>query len=261
MKLSVGPVAPERYQGNRPTIINTTDATVQNLDQWVAWVVKRCHASVADHREDSTVQVPLADRIHSFRYDIWHGGVNYAGSAYGKTFDLDYWLQDFDKTGAWNMVNCYDQAAIVQIATLLGVPCDRIGWEYKEPFGYITNTDIRMALDACAGPHTGSETVAAYLMNSIDDTNSMTSLYYQTYGTKYNTAQAMLSITALEMDNGKGVQTVDQHKDSYYTVKTTGGVLTYTDLKNIGTTMASRWLEFAKFVQQTPNHSKKIDLG
>ncbi|KAK3322754.1 hypothetical protein B0H66DRAFT_590430 [Apodospora peruviana] len=283
------------------------DATVQNLDQWVAWVVKRCHASVADNGEDSTVQVPVADRIHSFRYDIWHGGVNYAGTAYGRTFDLDYWLQDFDKTAAWNMVNCYDQAGIVQLATLLGVPCDRIGWEYKEPFGYITSTDLvgwgvtnnpfyqnnhdlkvldeadkptkgsafgnhafisytnsagqRMALDACAGPHTGTETVEAYLTGGIDDTNDMTSLYYQTYGTKYNTPEAMLSITALEKDNGKGVETVNEDKDSYYTVKTTGGVLTYADLKNVGTTMASRWLEFAKFVQQPPTQSKKIDLG
>lgn len=45
-----------------------------NLDEWVAWVVKLCHASIADKSIfDKGVQpgeVPVQDRVHAFVYDI-----------------------------------------------------------------------------------------------------------------------------------------------------------------------------------------------
>jgi len=44
------------------------DQTVHDLDDWVAWAVKRCHASTADH--DTKNPVDTQDRIHSFRYDV-----------------------------------------------------------------------------------------------------------------------------------------------------------------------------------------------
>lgn len=40
------------------------------------------------------------------------------------------------------VVNCYDQAGMLQLAGLLGVPNGKIGWEHKKPFGYLNNTDL-----------------------------------------------------------------------------------------------------------------------
>ncbi|OIW27036.1 hypothetical protein CONLIGDRAFT_683974 [Coniochaeta ligniaria NRRL 30616] len=121
-------------------------STLHNLDDWVAWVVRRCHASRADKivvgKEASPNEVPVQDRIHYFVYDIWHGANNYTGGGYGRTFHLDSWLDDYNKKAAGNTVNCYDQAAIVQLVTLLGVPDGRIRWMFKEPFGYIRDTDL-----------------------------------------------------------------------------------------------------------------------
>jgi hypothetical protein len=72
----------------------------------------------------------------------WHGSNSYAGGGYGNSFHLDSWLDDYNKKAAGNTVNCYDQAAIVQLTTLLGVPDGRIRWMFKEPFGYIKDTDL-----------------------------------------------------------------------------------------------------------------------
>lgn len=40
------------------------------------------------------------------------------------------------------MVNCFDQAGIVQLATLLGVPNGKIGCEHKMPFGYLNTINL-----------------------------------------------------------------------------------------------------------------------
>ncbi|KAK4447395.1 hypothetical protein QBC34DRAFT_427411 [Podospora aff. communis PSN243] len=275
------------------------DASVVSLDSWVAWVVKRCHASLADHDPDLDVSVPMAQRIHSFIYDVWSGGMNYASAYNGQTFSLDYWLADYKNPAAWNEVNCYDQAALVQLVTLLGVAVDRIGWVYKQPFGYIVPTDLigwgktnnpyygndgskklidqdkvaadaqpfgnhafirytnsagtSVALDACAGPHTGDQTVEAYLTDSIDDTDGITTAYYQTW--KHNR-----SIQALSVSNGMGVTSYTDDRSAYYNLQSTGGVTTYADLTSTKGAVAA-WAAFAKFVKQAPTESKQIDLA
>jgi hypothetical protein len=40
--------------------------SIGNLDDWVKWVVERCHAS----RADQDCKVPKDERIHAFRYDV-----------------------------------------------------------------------------------------------------------------------------------------------------------------------------------------------
>jgi hypothetical protein len=55
---------------------------------------------------------------------------------------LDSWLDDSTRKSGGSTVNCYDQAGIVQLATCLGVPSDRIKWLFKEPFGYIKETNL-----------------------------------------------------------------------------------------------------------------------
>jgi len=60
-------------------------------------------------------------------------------------FFLDTWLdhlEERDSKGVWYTLNCYDQAAAVQAIVALGAPVDRIWWIYKQPFGYINQTDL-----------------------------------------------------------------------------------------------------------------------
>ncbi|KAK5659023.1 hypothetical protein OQA88_1110 [Cercophora sp. LCS_1] len=300
-------------------------STIRNLDEWVAWVVKRCHASIADKSIfDKGVQpgeVPVQDRIHAFVYDIWHGGYSYVGGGYGHYFNLDSWLDDSIRKSGGNTVNCYDQAGIVQLATCLGVPSDRIKWMFKEPFGYIKGTNLVgwgntnnpfyrnidtskhidtpsnmlsssspfrnhafvsyrnlssqwVALDACAGPHTGTETVAEYLTADIDDnfdpikqTNITTGPkgYFQDYKRTTNSAipDDQLTITAVDPDNdGKGVTTYRTGTDrSYWWTSSTGtgGILSYNDL--ITKQGSAIWTSFASFVKTTPQHPKQINLA
>lgn len=270
------------------------DAGLNSVDDWVAWVVQRCHASTADN--DS--MVPMADRIHSFRYDVWHGASFYTAGDHSATFDLDKWLGDYKNSGAWNMVNCYDQAALVQLAVTLGVPYDRVSWMYKAPFGYIVETDLigwgltnnpyygniqdnkysndlgvmqpfknhafiayknsltdeLMALDACAGPHTGDQTIAAYLSSSIDNTNMITTNYYQTW---VKASAAMQTITATEPATA-GITSWNTIT-SKHVARSTGGILTYADLQ--AAESGSSWVAFADFVKTTPTSPKKINLG
>lgn len=77
-----------------------------------------------------------------YYYRAGGGAPHYAGGAMGGSFDLDSWLHDREKKLLHKVLNCYDQAGIVQLATLLGVPNGKIGWEHKQPFGFINKTNL-----------------------------------------------------------------------------------------------------------------------
>ena len=130
-----------------------------------------------------------------------------------------------------------------------------------------------VALDACAGPHTGSETVAEYLTADIDDsydsandTNITTGPggYFQEYKDTVNAKipVSQLTITAVDPDNnGTGVSTFRTGTDRSYwwTSSTSDKILSYDDLvKKQG---ADVWSKFASFVQTSPQHPKQIDLA
>ncbi|KAG8526536.1 uncharacterized protein KY384_008736 [Bacidia gigantensis] len=148
------------------------------------------------------------------RYNSWNSGQNrYVGQS-GGGLDIARWLADYEKckkdSSQFTLINCYDQAAMVQVALGLGlIPEDAqtIKWKFLEPYGFIqttnlvgrgrcnspyvsnqqssflvdNNADIRQAfrnhafievkqcvVDACAGPHTGTESPAAYLARAIE---------------------------------------------------------------------------------------------
>lgn len=135
-----------------------------------------------------------------------------------------------------------------------------------------TVSNAWVALDACAGPHTGSESVEEYLTNDIDDsydslndTNVTTGSkgYYQQYKTNHpKIAADQLAITAVDPENkGVGVTTVRNGTDSVWWATSTDKIMSYDDLKKFGRGMADSWVKFASFVQTTPDHPKKIDLG
>ena len=146
---------------------------------------------------------------HGVRYDTFHGAPAYGCSGTGGTFQLAAYLG-----AAKPVVNCYDQAGAVQsLCGALGVAAN---WFYLRPYGFIHTTDLvgvgacnnpffsgngsaatvgvndrqRTAfanhafagldgavLDACAGPHTGSEDRAAYVSAAIDAGTTLYGLY------------------------------------------------------------------------------------
>lgn len=143
---------------------------------------------------------------HGMRYDTKGGGSPKFGVSYdGGTFKL---LSYINKSPLMrNTVNCYDQAAAVQTLTG-AIGCGSLTWIFAEPYGYINTTNLvgvgtcnnpffdaygqppvlkdrfsseRTAfsnhafvsvagkiLDACAGPHVGTETLPQYLEVAID---------------------------------------------------------------------------------------------
>jgi hypothetical protein len=135
-----------------------------------------------------------------------------------------------------------------------------------------TTSKSWVALDACAGPHTGSESVEEYLTGGIDDSYDQTKEsnittgpkgYYQEYKNDNSEIAAdQLAITAVDPANkGFGVTTVRDGSDSLWWATSTGKIMTYDDLKNFGKNMADGWVNFASFVKTTPDHPKQIDLG
>lgn len=135
-----------------------------------------------------------------------------------------------------------------------------------------TNSKKWVALDACAGPHTGAESVEEYLTNDIDDSYDGThgsnittgpKGYYQQYKAEHSKiADDQLAITAVDPANkGVGVTTVRNGTESIWYATSTGKIMTYDDLKNFGPKMAEGWANFASFVKTTPDHPKQIDLG
>ena len=143
---------------------------------------------------------------HILRYETRKGLARYGVNSAGGTFGLSAYLARVRPR-----CNCYDQAGAVQ--ALSGAVGVTLTWLYLKPFGYIRPTSLvgvgmcnnpffradrskrlvdprsnerrgfgnhafvgtlrSKVLDACARPHLGTETVAEYLKDSIDDTPSL----------------------------------------------------------------------------------------
>jgi len=139
---------------------------------------------------------------HGLRYDTDGGRSSYGMTGSGGTFQLNSYIKAVKK-----VVNCYDQAGGVQ--SLCGAVGVYIVWYYLQPYGYINTTNLigvgscnnpfftmngstaivppddsrRTAfgnhafgglsgkvLDACAGPHVGTEDKVQYCAVSIEST-------------------------------------------------------------------------------------------
>lgn len=164
---------------------------------------------VAGEKEEKAVAAKIpayCHTSHKLKYDTSRGAPRYGVGNLGGLFELGNYM-----TRASERCNCYDQAAAVQALSLaVGAT---VGWRYLAPFGYIKPTNLvgfgqcnnpffgldesqkmidedspdRTAfgnhafadvtggniLDACAGPHTGSETPDQYVTASIDDKASL----------------------------------------------------------------------------------------
>jgi hypothetical protein len=142
---------------------------------------------------------------HGLTYDTMSGAPSYGVSYNGGAFLLDSYLK-----AALTVVNCYDQAGGIQ--SLCGAVGVYLTWYYLEPFGYLKTSNLigvgscnnpffksngskalvaaadpkrtgfgnhafggltDKVLDACAGPHTGTETKAQYVSASVDGTAAL----------------------------------------------------------------------------------------
>jgi hypothetical protein len=169
------------------------------------------------------------------RYDILHGS-SYFTRVCGRlefSFLLDSYLSAPDDPG--QLCNCYDMANIVQaFLNLVGIR--DVKYVFMAPYGYLKEaqligrgtcnnpfyerdnskpvvpeddparrpflnhafcvTPAGMVLDACAGPHTGTKTVAQYIQNAID--------------TNYPADPRCTPGTAKDIYEGKGLVMLDQ---------------------------------------------------
>jgi hypothetical protein len=137
---------------------------------------------------------------HGLKYDTRAGRARYGVLGNGGQFQLANYIK-----ASSIVVNCYDQAGAVQ--SLCGAVGVKTAWYFLAPFGYIKTTDLigvgacnnpffdsngskpvvaeddpmrtafgnhsfcgftGLILDACAGPHTGSEDKTQYCTASID---------------------------------------------------------------------------------------------
>ncbi len=163
---------------------------------------------VTGEKEDKEVAAKVTSYCHSrhgLRYDTERGRPRYGVSNLGGTFRLQKYMEREIES-----CNCYDQAGAVQ--ALVGALGVSTIWLFLNPFGYIkptmlvgvglcnnpffedeslklvpfdspdrngfgnhafVGTPTGKILDACAGPHTGSEGPEQYVKASIDDTPSL----------------------------------------------------------------------------------------
>ena len=156
-----------------------------------------------------------------FEYETQCGGSGYGVHYGGGQFQLERYLRHI---GRGELVNCFDQAGIMQICLALCPATASTDWIGMSPFGYIKTTVLvghgacnnpmfgnngsskvcdnnlpgrsgfgnhaflrtkeRMIVDACCGPFHGDKTLDKYINESIQDKNE--TRLYETPGEKYN---------------------------------------------------------------------------
>ncbi|KAK3370600.1 hypothetical protein B0H63DRAFT_564720 [Podospora didyma] len=208
-----------------------------------------------------------------FQYDIGGGNPKYTNGYKGWSFDLQRWVRGVNRN---TYINCYDQAAILEVALGLGPPVD-VQWIYMMPYGFINTTTLvgypniqcnnpiahtpnrlflednndptrtmfsnhafvivnKMVLDACAGPHTGTETLEAYIAKAIQpmgDGPDQTTCYshakngYRQPGTSKNAVpyRGILALDICDITN----KNKDKSSNSIAAMKTASANMTAPD--------------------------------
>ncbi|KAG0306511.1 hypothetical protein BGZ98_002239 [Dissophora globulifera] len=124
---------------------------VQSRFEWVSLVTRISHGSAEPFSgKDKDTET------HWLKYHTFDGGASFGTSAYGGRFRLKQWLaayRNWTKDKVITCVNCYDQAAIVEVALSLGMDYNQVAWEYHQVFGYIPRTTKLVGWGPCNNPY------------------------------------------------------------------------------------------------------------
>lgn len=106
---------------------------------WINWVTNVCHGK--QDPKGTPGQLRPDSSQHWLRYNVWDGAFSFIDEN-GGPFSLMGWLNSYkdhqsDSTKTLRLVNCFDQAAIVETVLGLGLSYIRLHWEIVAPFGYI----------------------------------------------------------------------------------------------------------------------------
>ncbi|KAF5603139.1 uncharacterized protein FSUBG_7362 [Fusarium subglutinans] len=111
-----------------------------NTEQdWINWVTNVCHGK--QDPKGTPGQLRPDSTQHWLRYNVWDGAYSFIDEN-GGPFSLMGWLNSYkihqqDPTKSLRLVNCFDQAAIVETVLGLGLSYNRLHWEIVGKFGYI----------------------------------------------------------------------------------------------------------------------------
>ncbi|KDQ52225.1 hypothetical protein JAAARDRAFT_485569 [Jaapia argillacea MUCL 33604] len=120
----------------------------------------RAHMEVFDNRKrewtESDARRALVQSVYNsvFQYDIGMGNARYTADGFGRIFRLELYSQDLEARAAmW--INCYDMAAIIQVALTLHPGYDKVRWNYMNPYGLINTTTLKGWPNPCNSPFWG----------------------------------------------------------------------------------------------------------
>ncbi|KAF8926063.1 hypothetical protein BGZ47_002918 [Haplosporangium gracile] len=123
---------------------------VQSHFEWVSLVTRISHGSAEPFSgEDKDTAA------HWLKYHTFTGDSSFGVTAYGGKFKLNQWLaayRNWTTKKVISCVNCYDQAAIVEVALSLGMDYNQVAWEYHQVFGYISRTSKLVGWGFCNNP-------------------------------------------------------------------------------------------------------------
>ncbi|KAG0328126.1 hypothetical protein BGZ99_006142 [Dissophora globulifera] len=124
---------------------------VQSHFEWVSLVTRISHGSAE----------PFSGKVkdtetHWLKYHTFDGMSSFGVGEHGDRFRLNQWLaayRNWTKDKVITCVNCYDQAAIVEVALSLGMDYNQVAWEYHQVFGYIPETAKLVGWGPCNNPY------------------------------------------------------------------------------------------------------------
>ncbi|KAF5241149.1 hypothetical protein FAUST_4028 [Fusarium austroamericanum] len=126
---------------------------VQSRSAWVSLVTRICHGSAAPFTGETQ-----DTKKHWLKYNTYDGSPSFGTDFDGGKFKLNHWLVAYRN---WKTlpekpitcVNCYDQAAIVEVALSLGMDYNQVAWEYHQVFGFISSKAVLVGWGECNNPY------------------------------------------------------------------------------------------------------------
>lgn len=135
----------------RMFVLPSTKNHTNSKAEWIKSTVGICHGS----NKPYTAAISTTLR-HWLKYDTLTGSGSFTATYGPAFFDAVKWV---DAYRHWKLakyvtkVNCYDQAAILQIVLSFGIPFRQIHWEYHQVYGFLGNDSKLVGWGECNNPY------------------------------------------------------------------------------------------------------------